>query len=356
MAMRGNGSLYLRGTTWWMKFYRDGRPVSMSCKTESRDQAATKLRKELRKSDDEFTEPRYKRVTVGDLVGNLLQNYDANGLNRHRVDSLSRWNNHLAPRFKDTKAATFGSAHQQTYRAERLKQGASPVTVNRELQILRKAFKLGAESEPALVKRVPKFQIVKEDNARRQFASSEQVTALKIAAANESLEMRVIVEMALIFGWRRGELLRLTVKDFHLAENTVRLEDSKNGDAREAPMTAALRTLVTGLLAGRAAEAPLWSHSVRTFEATWHKVTKAAGCSELLFHDLRRTSARTKRAAGVDTSVTMEMMGWKTEQMFRRYGIVGIEDKISALAKQEAYEKAQTANSYKTATLGAGSN
>ena len=46
MAMRGNGSLYLRGTTWWMKFYRDGRPVCMSCKTESRDQAATKLRKE----------------------------------------------------------------------------------------------------------------------------------------------------------------------------------------------------------------------------------------------------------------------------------------------------------------------
>ena len=81
MAMRGNGSLYLRGTTWWMKFYRDGRPVSMSCKTESRDQAATKLRKELRKSDDEFTEPRYKRVTVGDLVGNLLEDLYSEGFN-----------------------------------------------------------------------------------------------------------------------------------------------------------------------------------------------------------------------------------------------------------------------------------
>jgi hypothetical protein len=46
----------------------------------------------------------------------------------------------------------------------------------------------------------------------------------------------------------------------------------------------------------------------------------------------------------------------KTEQMFRRYGIVGIEDKISALAKQEAYEQAQMANSYKTATPGANSN
>ena len=76
--MRGNGSLYLRGTTWWMKFYRDGRPVCMSCKTASRDQAAAKLRKEIRKSDEEFTEPRFKRTTIDDLVVNLLSYYDAN--------------------------------------------------------------------------------------------------------------------------------------------------------------------------------------------------------------------------------------------------------------------------------------
>jgi integrase len=56
------------------------------------------------------------------------------------------------------------------------------------------------------------------------------------------------------------------------------------------------------------------------------------------FHDIRRTSARTKRAAGVDTSVTMAMMGWKSEAMFRRYGIVDIQDKMAALEKQAAYE------------------
>jgi hypothetical protein len=34
----------------------------------------------------------------------------------------------------------------------------------------------------------------------------------------------------------------------------------------------------------------------------------------------------------------MELMGWKTESMFRRYGIVATEDKLAALNKQEAYE------------------
>lgn len=328
-----------------MKFYRDGRPVCMSCKTESQDQAATKLRKEIRKSDEEFTEPRFKRTTVGDLVANLLSYYEANGLDTFRADTLSRWTNHLAPRFKDVKAVQFGSADQQKYRAARLLEKASPATINRELQILRKAFRLGAEAEPALTKRVPKFQITREDNARKGFASREQLEALKIAAAKESLDLRTLVEMAHLFGWRRGELLGLRVSNVHLVENTVRLEDSKNGDAREVPMRPGVRVLVEALVAGKQPTDRLFAF-VDFPRKAWERITKAAGCPDLLFHDLRRTSARSKRAAGVDTSITMALMGWRSEAMFRRYGIVATEDKMAALAKQEAYE-----NSYKTVTV-----
>ena len=42
----------------------------------------------------------------------------------------------------------------------------------------------------------------------------------------------------------------------------------------------------------------------------------------------------------------MALTGRRSEAMFRRYGIVATEDKMAALAKQEAYE-----NSYKTATV-----
>ncbi len=46
-----------------------------------------------------------------------------------------------------------------------------------------------------------------------------------------------------------------------------------------------------------------------------------------------------KRIAGVDTSVIMKLQGWRTDAMFRRYGIVATEDKLDAMQKQEAYEK-----------------
>ena len=102
--------------------------------------------------------------------------------------------------------------------------------------------------------------------------------------------------------------------------------------------------LVEALVAGKQPSDRLFAFV--DFPRSWARVTKAAGCPDLLFHDLRRTSARSKRAAGVDTSITMALMGWRSEAMFRRYGIVATEDEMAALEKQEVYE-----NSYKTATL-----
>lgn len=207
--------------------------------------------------------------------------------------------------------------------------------------MVRQAFIMGYNAEPPTVKRVPKFRLPKEENARKQFATREQVEALRVAAGKESLAMRVLVEIAIVFGWRRSELLYLRVKDVHLAEGTIRLEDSKNGEAREVPMPPAMKTLVEALVVGRKPESHLWPDSETTFMRVWDRVRKAAGCPDLLLHSLRRTSARSKRAAGVDASVIMAVQGWKTDSVFRRYAIVAIDDKRDAFAKLEAYEKSQ---------------
>jgi hypothetical protein len=37
------------------------------------------------------------------------------------------------------------------------------------------------------------------------------------------------------------------------------------------------------------------------------------------------------------------MSGWKTESMFRRYGIVALDDKVAALQKLDAYQNTQKA-------------
>lgn len=57
-----------------------------------------------------------------------------------------------------------------------------------------------------------------------------------------------------------------------------------------------------------------------------------------LFHSFRRTAARDKRAAGVDTSVIMEVQGRESDAMFRRYVITTREDKLESQHKLEQFE------------------
>jgi hypothetical protein len=51
----------------------------------------------------------------------------------------------------------------------------------------------------------------------------------------------------------------------------------------------------------------------------------------LLIHDFRRSAARNLRAAGVAEIVVMQIGGWKTASVFRRYAIVNNRDKFTAM-------------------------
>ena len=48
-------------------------------------------------------------------------------------------------------------------------------------------------------------------------------------------------------------------------------------------------------------------------------------------HDLRRSAAKAARRAGVPESLVMDMRGWKTAAMFRRYAIASSTDRRAAV-------------------------
>lgn len=344
--MQGTGSIYKRGSTYWAQFYRDGKRVQMSLKTDDEKIAEKKLQLELRKNDDEFTEPKHKRVTIAQLVADLFADLEARGKDEYLAHCKSHWEMHMKKDFGTTKAVQLTTDKQMAYIRRRQAEGYKAASINRELSILQQAFKLGYEAEPALVKRMPTFKRLPENNARRVFATPAQLDALRKAAAmypESGLLVRTILEMAIMYGWRRGELLEtLRVGDVRIAENTIRLEHSKNGEAREVPMPESVRVLVTAAVAGRDPNERLWPYSMTNFFKAWHAVRVLAGVPHLHFHDLRRTSARAKRSSGVDTSIIMDIQGWKTEAMFRRYGIVDIQDKVDAFKKLDDYNLTTT--------------
>ena len=60
---------------------------------------------------------------------------------------------------------------------------------------------------------------------------------------------------------------------------------------------------------------------ITSFRTSWKKACKAAGVPGRLLHDFRRTAVRNLERAGASRSDAMNMVGHKTEAIYRRYAI-----------------------------------
>jgi len=322
--------LYLRGNTWHASFYRNGREYRFSCRTTSREQAEGKLKIELAKSAiGVYINP--TAVTLESLIRDLTVDYAARGLPQMAKKTKSMWANHLSPFFHNPKVVNLATSDFNAYKLKRLEQKAAPGTINRELQVLIAAFKLAEQSEPAKVLRRPRIALMRLNNARKVFVTDAQREKLFAAASREGLWARIVLELAYLLGWRRGELFSLKVGSVDLVDRVIRLETSKNGEAREVPLTERIALLLQQITSGRPSDDSLFPVKYHDWRWVWQRIRKAAGCPQIWLHDFRRTSARSKRAAGVPEGVIMDIQGWKTAQMFRRYAIVNNDDKRKAL-------------------------
>jgi integrase len=60
---------------------------------------------------------------------------------------------------------------------------------------------------------------------------------------------------------------------------------------------------------------------MRDFIKGWHGACRRAGLAARIPHDFRRTAARNVLRAGIPQRIAMEIGGWKTDSVFRRYAI-----------------------------------
>jgi integrase len=212
------------------------------------------------------------------------------------------------------------------YVSKRDDEGAKLATVNRELALLRRAFRLGHRSTPRKVAVIPYFPLRKEENTRTGFLADADYDKLAATCAPRGLWLRTMLEVGYQFGWRVGEVRSLRVRHFDLAARTLRLDShtTKNGEARVAVMPSNLFVLVQLCATGKKPEDALFSREgkpVTNFRGSREAACKEAGVPKLLFHDLRRSAARNMDRRGISRVVIMKIMGLKTEEIFRRYRI-----------------------------------
>jgi integrase len=173
-------------------------------------------------------------------------------------EQRARWNKRLAPVFGDVKAALVTAHDLQKYQADRVaSRTGRHATINRELQLLRRAFRLGFESRPKLVPDIPKFPARLAESPRKGFI--EDGVFEKLLPAIEEPGLRGLVLTAYRLGFRKSELQNLLC--LQLASGWLRLfaGATKSGKARAVKLPDDVNAILTACAKGKAPDAFLFT-------------------------------------------------------------------------------------------------
>ena len=126
------GTIYKRGNTYWLKYYRNGKPYYES--TGSNKEADAK--RLLTKRQGEISEGKlpgvyFERVKFDELAEDLLRDYRIN--QKKSLVRAERSTNHLKEYFEGFKVTQITTPHIQGYIETRQNEDAANATINREL-------------------------------------------------------------------------------------------------------------------------------------------------------------------------------------------------------------------------------
>jgi integrase len=360
----GAGRVYRRGRTFWIAFFRNGEEIRRSAKTEDeataqkfldtqREQAATPT----------FVSPKAERLRFEDLCDLLRRDY-ARKRNRSHIDGrLAR----LAEVFAGDRALAITTDRLDQYADARVAAGAMAATANRELAALRAAFRIAVRKR--LLPTMPAVTLLPEDNVREGFVDPPEMAALleELRALGAS-DIADAAEFGYLTVCRRANVLGALWTWFKLEVDAtgavvggnLRLPGSatKNKKPLALALTGPLLALVARRWALRVPTCPFVFHRagarIVDFRGVWNTACARVGLPRVLFHDLRRSAARTYRRAGVAEHVIQRLGGWKTASMFRRYDIVDDRDLLDASERLTTFLTAAAATAPTVVALGAG--
>jgi integrase len=377
---RGTGRIFQRGNVLWIQYYDGhGQQIRMSAETNDPKKAAKLLRKKIGEVEAGVHKDT-RHLKYEDLRDAFYQDYVVNerkslrrdGKGNPRLDKVVR----LDGFFEGYRASEIDADLIRKFIADQQAKGLASGSVNRSTSALRRMFYLAKED--GKLRDVPTFPMVKEARPRQGFFEREQYEKLFAVLPDY---LRLPFSIGYFSGMREGEILGLEWAQVDFLHSVIRLRagETKNDEAREVQIVPQLRAL---LVAQHARRKPACDYvcfrldrkghavQVQGFRKAWYSSCIRAGLGRMvpvtdpasgealcakrqdrpngkakpkmtyegaIFHDLRRSGARSLVHAGVPEKVAMQIGGWKTRSVFDRYSIVSPKDVAEAGRKLEAF-------------------
>ena len=342
------GSIYKLGNTYWIQYYRNGKPLRESTKSKKEADAKRLLKKrEGEISEGKLTGIYFDRVRFDELAEEFLTDYRING--KKSIKKAKQITRRLKKHFGGCRVPQITTPKINAYIKNRMDEGGANATINRELAALKRMLNMGARQTPPKVDRVPFIPMLEEKNIREGFFEHGDFIALRNALP---FYLQGFATFAYKTGWRVSEIADLTWNRVDLDNGVVRLEkgETKNKEARTVYLDDELRQVFIDQWEARRNGKRLLpcvfpngsgNDKIKDFRCAWRNACQGARIGKRLFHDFRRTAVSNMVMAGIPEGVAMKVSGHKTRSVFERYNIVNDADLKLAAQRQEHYLQTQ---------------
>ena len=250
---------------------------------------------------------------------------------RGASEETYRVNAMLRDRIAEIPLSRLRSQAIADYRDRRLANVSAP-SVRRELVILRHVFKVsrcewncGPRYNPVAEIRMPSHAKSRE----MRLLEAEYTDLLKGAGEVKAWWLKPIIQIAVETAMRRGEILNARWIDLNLNHRTLRIPVTKNGEAREIPLSVvALNILKTIPQDGEF----IFPVSANALQLSWQRLKKRQGLPNLRFHDLRHEAISRLFERGLSLPEVALISGHKDPRVLMRYTHLKAEDVALKLA------------------------
>ena len=282
-------------------------------------------------SDD----PDRETITFKDYAEKYLQEIEMRGLkSRHIIELNIR--KRFIPFFGNMNLGSITTGKIKDYILQRKgcnARGKSAAVTNSSLNIelayLKRIFNTAIEEEQYSIDRNPvkSTLFLKDDTKRRDkvLTAEEEEKLLKVASPH----LKPIIITALNTGMRKTEISTLEWENVDLKNRTITItaEHSKNGKAREIPISSELLGELKVLKANNGCSKFVFVYEkkkgvvrpVGDFKIAWGNAVRKAGLDGFTFHDLRHVFASRLAAQGVHPFQAQAILGHSSVNMTEWY-------------------------------------
>jgi integrase len=266
-------------------------------------------------------------------LGELLKRYRDEVAPRHKgaAQDTCKLNNFIKAELACRIVGTLTSQDFARWRDMRLAQ-VSPATVNREMNLWhavleqsRREWGIHLHCNPVSLVRRPEGADVKRD---RRFEGDEEARLLRACATDTNAFLAPIVRFAVASAMRQSEMCGL--RWAHVRGRVAHLADTKNGEARDVPLSSGALTILAGL--PRSLDGRVFPITQNVLKMRFRRACKRAGIAGLTFHDLRHEAISRLFEHDTERFTLIEVAavsGHKTLNMLKRYANLSA-DKLAA--------------------------